>query len=114
MKRTTQIIFFGLALFISSVALAGQGHGRHDQRGYHGDQRHHAQRYDRHHDRRHHGRRHVARYAGHAPRHLHHGRYCNVWHPHGYVAPRVRYGYGDPGLVIVYRQGAGLYITGGH
>ncbi len=113
MKRMTQILFFGLLLSISSAVLAGQGHDRHENRGYHGDQRHHAHHYDRHDNRRHNGHRHYVRYVRPAPGHTHHGRYCNTWHPRGYVGPIVRYGYSDPGLVIVYQQGAGLYLGGG-
>jgi len=86
-------------------------HGdRDDHGGYYGDQRHHAHQYDRHDNRRHNDHRHYARYVRPAPVHIHHGRYCNAWHPRGYVGPMVRYGYSDPGLVIVYQQGAGLYM----
>jgi len=112
MKRITQIFFFGLVLSISSVALAGQDHDRNEHRGYYGDQRHHAHQHDRNFNRRD-GHRHIVRHAGHAPGHFHHGRLCNAWHPRSYVAPVVRYGYGDPGLVIVFQPGAGLYLGAG-
>ena len=113
MKRMTHILFLGLVLSISSVALAGQGHDRNDNRGYYGDQRHHVHRHNRHDNRRYVDRRYVVRYANPAPVHYHHGRYCHDWHPNGYVAPAVRYGYGGPGLVIVYQSGSGLYLGGG-
>ena len=113
MKRMTQMLLLGLLLSISSAVLAGQGHDRYGNRGYHGDQRQH----DHHHDcwdsHRHSGHHRNVRYARQAPGHIHHGRYCNAWHPRGYVAPLVRYGYGNPGFVIVYQQGAGLYLGGG-
>ena len=112
MKRMTQILFLGLILSASSVALAGQDHYRNGHDVYHGNQRHNAQQYARHHDRRH-GQRHAVRHDRLARRHSHRGRYCHDWHPRGYVAPYVRYGYNSPGLVIVYGPGSGLYISGG-
>jgi len=111
MKRMTQVLFLGLLLSVSSAVLAGQGRDRDDHRGYHGhhgDQRHHAQRHDRHDNRRH-----YVRYVRPAPGHFHHGRYCNAWHPRGYAAPVVAYGYGENGLVIVYQPGVELYLGGG-
>jgi len=112
MKRMTQILSLGLLLSISSVALAGQGN---DHDGYYGGQHrytHQNSRYnDRHHDRR--GHRHYVKNHRHAHRHSHHGHYCYDWHPRGYVAPAVRYGYNSPGLVIVYQPRTGLYIDGG-
>lgn len=113
MKRMTPILFLGLLLSISSAALAGQGHGRDDHRGHHGDRRHQAHQHGHHHDRRHDGHPHIVRYAGRAPGHFHHGRFCGDWHSRGYVAPLVRYGYHDPGVVIVYQRGAGIYVAGG-
>ena len=113
MKRMTQIFFLGLLLSISSLALAGQDHNRNGHRGYQGDQRHHTHRHDRHDNRRHDGHRHYVRYARHAPGHFHHGRYCDAWHARGYVAPVVHYGYREPGLVIVYQPGAGIYLGAG-
>lgn len=112
MKRMTQIFFLGLILSVSSVAMAGQDRHRNGHDVYYGDQRHNAHQYERHHDRRH-GRRHYVRSERHARRHSHHGRYCHDWHPRGYVAPHVRYGYDRPGLVIVYGPRTGLYIGGG-
>lgn len=112
MKRMTQVLFLGLLLSVSSVALAGHDHDRDGRRGHHGDRNHHAHQYDRRGDRRHNGHHH-ARYVNHAPRHSHHGRYCNAWHPRGYVTPVVRYGYGEPGLVIIYQPDAGLYLGAG-
>ena len=109
MKRMTQILVVGLSLSISSVALAGGGkHGKHDE-GYHGGQHQNVHHYDRQH-----GHRHYAKHKGHARRHSHHGRYCNDWHPRGYVAPRVHYAYSGPGLLIVYQPDTGLYIEGGY
>lgn len=113
MKRMTQLFLLGLALSISSVALAGQDRNRNDHRGYYGDQRHHAHQHDRDFDRRRDSHRHHVRHAVHAPGHFHRGRLCNEWHSHRYVTPVVRYGYGDSGLVIVYRPGAGLYLGAG-
>jgi len=107
MKRVTQILFFGLLLSISSMALADKGHGRNGNEGYYGDRGQHSHQYDRN------DRRHYVRNDRHARRHLHNGRYCYDWHPRGYVAPRVRYAYNTPGLVIVYEPRAGLYIAGG-
>ncbi len=112
MKRMTQILTLGLLLSISSVALAGGGKDRNHHDGYHGGQHHNTHHYDRHHGRQ--GHRHYAKHNRHARRHSHHGRYCNDWHPHGYVAPRVRYGYSSPGLVFVYQPNTGLYIESGY
>jgi hypothetical protein len=115
MKRMTQILSLGLLLSISSVALAGGGNGRNDHDGYNGEQyrnTHQNDRYDdRHNDRK--GHRHYVNNNRHARRHSHQGHYCNNWHPRGYVAPRMHYGYSSSGLVIVYQPNAGLYIGGG-
>jgi len=113
MKRMTQIFSLGLLLSVSTFALAGNGHDRNHRDGYYDAQRHHVSqnvRYSHHrqHSKHHqHGNRH-------ARRHSHHGRYCNDWHPRGYVAPRMHYGYSNPGLVIVYQPRQGFYIGGGH
>ena len=116
MKRMTQILSLGLLLSISSIALAGQGHGRNGHDGYSGGQRHNSHQNERYDNRNHY--RYANRYyvanSRYAPRHLHHGRYCYDWHPYGYAAPVVRYGYRSPGLVIVYQPNTGLYIDGGH
>lgn len=112
MKRMTQILTLGLLLSISSVALAGRGNDRNHHDGYHGGQRHSTHHYDRHHGR--HGHRHHAKHNRHARRHSHHGRYCHDGHPRGYVAPRVRYGYSSPGVVLFYQPDTGLYIEGGY
>jgi len=129
MKRMTQILSLGLLLSISSVALAGQGNDRHGNGGYYGNsggQHHNVRqndRYSRHNDRDDHrqysihdryGNRHYVENNRYARRHSHQGRYCYDWHPRGYVAPRMRYGYSGPGLVFVYQPNAGLYIHGGN
>jgi len=126
MKRMTQILSLGLLLSISSVALAGQGNGRNNHDGYNGGQHqntHQNDRYNNYHNDRDNyrsyskhgqGHRHYTQNHRYARRHAHQGRYCYAWHPYGYVAPRVRYGYSNPGLVIVYQPSAGLYIGGGH
>ena len=128
MRRMTRILSLGLLLSISTVALAGKGNDRIDYDGYYDNsgRQHHNARHDNHynghrndrHDRRHyakhhrHGNRHHVNNRRHARRHSHHGHYCYDWHPRGYVAPRMRYGYSGPGLLIDYRPGIGLYIGG--
>lgn len=130
MKRMTRILFLGVLLSISTVALAGKGNDRNGHDGYsdnsgrqhhnarHDDHynRHHDDRYDRRHYSKHHrhGNRHYVNNRRHARRHSHHGRRCYDWHPHGYVAPRMRYGYSGPGLVIVYQPIVGLHIDGSY
>ncbi len=126
MKRMTQILSLGLLLSISSVALAERGNDRNNYGGNYGGQHYNSYQYDRHdnyrnyrdgrrqysrHDR--YGRRHYVNNNRYAPRHLHQGRYCYDWHPYGYVAPRVRYGYSVPGLVIGIRPNVGIYIGDG-
>lgn len=129
MKRTTRILFLGLLLSISTVALAGKGHDRDGPDGYYGYSggqhhnarhnshynRHYNDRYDRRHYAKHHrhGNRHYVNHRRHARRHSHYGHYCYDWHPRGYVAPYARYGYIGPGLVIDYRPGVRLHIGGG-
>ena len=129
MKRMARIMYLGLLLSISTVALAGKGNDRNGHDGYYDNaggqhrnahrsdhySRHHNDRHDRRHVSRHHrhGNRHYVNNRRYARRHSHHGYYCFDWHPRGYIAPRVRYGYGGPGLVIDYRPGVGLHIGGG-
>ena len=134
MRRMTRILSLGVLLSISTVALAGKGNDRNGHDGYYdnsggqhqndrynrhrndryddGYNRHHNDRYDRRKYSKHHrhGNRHYVNNGRHGRRHGHHGR---DWYPRGYVAPRVRYGYSAPGLVIVYQPGAGLHIGGG-
>jgi hypothetical protein len=116
MKRMTQILTLGLLLSISSAALAGRGNDRNDYDGYYGGQRHNSyqnHRYDNY--RNDHGaRRHHVQNNRYARRHSHQHRYSYARYPYGYVVPRVRYGYSNPGLVIVYRPSAGLYIGDGY
>ena len=116
MKRMTQILSLGLLLSISSVALADRGNDRNDHGGYSGGQHRNNHQNYRHADRRYYrsGQRHYVNDYRYAPRHSHHGHYCYDWHPYGYAAPVVSYGYRSPGLVIVYQPRAGLYIDGGH
>jgi len=117
MKRMTQILSLGLLLTISSVALAGHGNDRNGHDGYYGNSG--AQHYNARDDHRqysnhgHHNRYYVQN-RHHARRHSHYGRACYAWHPRSYVAPRMRYGYSGPGLVIVYQPRTGLYIDGRH
>lgn len=114
--RITQILSLGLLLSISSFALAGQGRDRNDHGGHYGGQYHNTHQNDRYGDRHQHrnDHRHYVTNHRHARRHLHQGRYCYEWHPNGYIAPVVRYGYHSPGLVIVYQPSSGLYIGSGH
>jgi hypothetical protein len=129
MKRMTQILSLGLLLSVSSVALAGQNNDRNSHDGYYDNssRQHHNARQNDHYNNRHndrddrrqyskhsHGNRHYVENKRHAHQHSQHGRYCYDWHPRGYVAPRMRYGYNRPGLVIVYQPSAGLYINSGH
>jgi len=126
MKRAIQILSLGLLLSISSFTLAGGGHDRDHRDGYYGGQHRHANQHirynkNRKHGKKHrkhamhhrHGNRHYVKNHRHARRHSHHGRYCYNWHPRGYVAPVVHYGYSSPGLVVVYQPGERLYIGGG-
>lgn len=129
MRRMTRILFLGVLLSISTVALAGKGNDRNGHDGYydysggqqnnarHDDDynRHHNDRYDRRHYSKYHrhGNRHYVNNRRHARRHSHHGRHCYDRYPRGCVAPHVRYGYSGPGLVIDYRSSAGLHIGGG-
>ena len=139
MKRMTQILSLGLLLSLSTIALAGGGHDRNHRDGYYDGQYRHASndvRYGKHlrkhskhhrHGKRHyvkhhrHGKRHYvkhSRHAGrnshrHSQRHSHRGRYCYDWHPRGYVAPRMHYGYSSPGVVIIYEPREGLFIGAG-
>lgn len=115
MKRMTQILSLGLLLSISTLAFAGHGDDRNHRKGHYDGHHHYARHSDRHYSkRRHHGKRHHVKNHRHARRHSHHGRYCHDWHPRGYIAPRVVYGYSSPGLVIVYEPSAGIYIGGGY
>jgi len=117
MKRMTQILSLGLLLSISSVALAGHGNDRNGHDGYYGNsgaQHYNARDNHRQYSNRGYNNRYYGANGHHARRHSHHGRYCYDWHPRGYVAPRMRYGYSSPGLVLVYQPGAGLYIRDGY
>jgi len=117
MKRMTQILSLGLLLTISSVALAGHGNDRNGHDGYYGNSgtQHYSARDDRRQYSNHgYDNRYYVQNRHHARRHAHYGRACYAWHPRGYVAPRMRYGYNSPGLVIVYQPRTGLYIEGGH
>ena len=118
----TRILFLGVLLSISTVALAGKGNDRNGHDGYYDnsgrqhhndyDNRHYNNRYERRHYSKHHrhGKRHYVNNRRHARRHSHHGYYR---HPRGYVASRVQYRYGGPELVIVYQPSVGFHIDGG-
>jgi hypothetical protein len=106
MKRMTQVLFVGLLLSISTIALADKGHDRYGHHGRHDNRGPHAYRYDRHPGHRT-GHGYYVNNHRPAPRHLHHGRYCYDWHP------RRVYAYRDPGLVIVIDPRTGLHISGG-
>ena len=129
MKRMTRILFLGVLLSISTVTLAGKGNNRNGHDGYYDNSggqhqnarrddhynRYNNDRYDRRHYSKHHrhGNRHYVNSRRHARRHSHPDYQCRDWYPRGYVAPRMRYGYSGPGLVIDYRSRAGLHIGGG-